>query len=199
MNIKEKFDAFFKKKDSNNLLTNLTILLIIGIIIVIFASTFNDDEENGSARDNNIQQFPNSNEESNELIDNYAENIERKLEDILGLIKGIGDVKVMVTLEDTAERIPAINTTESKESTKEKDAQGGTREVLKGDSTKEVVTSGGNGQDTLIVIKEVKPNVKGVIVVAQGAENPQLKEKVYRAVKTVLGISGNRVEVFTSN
>ena len=101
----------------------------------------------------------------------------------------------MVNLEDTAERIPAFNTTTINENTNENDSGGGAREVMREDLKQEVVTANG---DSMMIIKEVKPNVKGVIVVAEGAEDILVKEKLYSAVKTVLGIAGNKVEVYSS-
>ncbi|MTI48198.1 MAG: stage III sporulation protein AG [Firmicutes bacterium] len=190
---------FFKKENSKKFLTNLVIILIIGVMILIAASTFMDSDKEKNVTTGNNNNETTSDKQSTALIDDYANNIEKKLKNILGMINGIGEVEVMVTLEDTAEKIPAIDTTESKETTNEKDAQGGTREVIKDDLTKKIVTSNGNGEESLVVIKEIKPSVKGVIVVANGANDPVLKEKIYRAVKTVLGIPGNRVEVFSSN
>ncbi len=200
MNILDKVKKLVKNENSKQLLTNLFIFLVIGVIIMIAASTFTNDSDNktselGYDALNQTDQFTN---EQN-LIEDYAENLEKKLEEILSSISGIGKVKVMITLEDTAERIPAINTTESNENTTEKDAQGGTREVVKDDLAKQVVTSNNNGKESLVIIKEKKPKVNGVVVVAEGVENAELKEKIYRAVKTVLGIPGNKVEVFSSN
>ena len=53
-------------------------------------------------------------------------------------------------------------------------------------------------QGSLTVLKEIKPTIKGVIVIAKGADNLEVKEMLYEAVKTVLGISGNKVEVYSS-
>ena len=200
MNIINKMRNLFDKEDSKKFLANLFIILVIGVIIMIAASTFTNVNENkptvlGYESDNQTE----ISASEQDLIEDYAENLENKLEDILSSINGIGEVKVMITLEDTAERIPAINTTESNENTTEKDAQGGTREVFKDDVSKQVVTSNNNGKESLVIIKEIKPKVNGVVVVAKGAENAVLKEKIYKAVKTVLGIPGNKVEVFSSN
>lgn len=200
MNILDKIKKMLKQENSKKFTSNLFIVLIIGVIIMIVASSLNDQQSDGTQISNsNTQNQSNLDSKTSELIDSYSSEIENKLEDILSSIKGIGEVKVMVTLEDTAERVPAINTKETKETTMETDSEGGTREVNKDDLSKQVVTSGNNGEDSLIVIKEVKPKVKGVIVVAQGAEDPTLKEVIYRAVKTVLGVSGNKVDVFSSN
>ncbi len=200
MNIMEKIRKLLKNDNSKKFITNLSIFLIIGIMILIVASTFTgEDKKDDGTIGSNTTVKPEVQNTTNDLINDYASGIEKNLESILSKIKGIGEVHVMVTLADTAERIPAIDTTESKETTKEKDAQGGIREVFKDDRTNKVVTSSNSGTESLVVIKEVKPEVKGVVVVAEGVGDPVLKEKVYRAVKTVLGVPGNRVEVFSSN
>ena len=62
--------------------------------------------------------------------------------------------------------------------------------------TIQVVTND-NGEP--IVLKEIRPTIKGVIVLADGAEDLYIKEMLYEAVKTALGIPGNRVEVYSSN
>jgi len=102
----------------------------------------------------------------------------------------------MITLEDSSEKVPATNTTKTTETTKELDSEGGTREVNREDITSQMVSKSNDG--SLVLLKEVKPNVKGVIVVAEGANDLIIMEKLYEAVKTVLGISGNRVQVYSS-
>lgn len=198
MNLLDKLKEMMNKKDSKKFTSNLLVLLSIGIILLIASKVFLKDESGTSSYPVGDSTLDNRLiNEKNYLIDDYAKNIEDKLQEILGQIKGVGSVKVMVTLEDTAERIPVFNTTSSQEKSNEKDSQGGTRETSREDQTYQVVT--GKGSDSLLIVKEVKPKVKGVIVVAEGAEDIQVKERLYAAVRTVLGISANRVEVFSSN
>lgn len=199
MNLLSNIKNFFSKEKWSKNITNLAMLLVIGIIILIASSTFNSKNKGNSSlsliKENNQE---NMMVKQNSLIDAYTENVEEKLEKILSQIKGVGKVKVMVTLEDTVERIPAINTTNSSETTSEKDAQGGVREVIREDNTKQVVVNNSGSSKSLVVIKEVNPKIKGVIVVAQGAEDIYVKERLYLAVKTVLDIQGNRVEIYPS-
>ena len=109
-------------------------------------------------------------------------------------IKNVGEVDVMITYESSTEVIPASNITESNQVTEEKDAQGGTRTTVQEDMSKNVVTSGGN-QD-LIVIKEIKPQIRGVMVVAKGAGDIRVKTELVEAVKTIFQIPGYRVMVY---
>ncbi|AFS78388.1 stage III sporulation protein AG [Gottschalkia acidurici 9a] len=195
--IKDKIKEFMNKDNSKKFITNLTIAICIGIGLIILSDTLlpNKETVSKSTHDLDYVEEDQENKIKKNLIEDYSDNMEFKLKEILSEIKGVGEVKIMINLEDTAEIVPAFNTTTVNEQTNENDAQGGVRTVSRDDSKQEVVTSKG---DSLMVIKEVKPNVKGVIVVAEGAENIEVKEKLYSAVKTVLGISGNKVEVYSS-
>ena len=53
-----------------------------------------------------------------------------------------------------------------------------------------------NGGNEPIVLTEVQPLVRGVIVVAEGAEDIAVKLNLQYAVKTVLGIDDDCIEVF---
>ncbi|RKD34571.1 sporulation stage III protein AG [Thermohalobacter berrensis] len=195
MNFFDKFKNIFNKEESNKVFTTIITVFSIGLIILIGVSTF-IEPDNNAVMENSLKGLENENiNKDYSLINNYTSTLESKLETVLSQIKGVGQVEVMITLYDSAERIPAVNTTKTEEKTKEKDSQGGVREVIKQDYTEQVVVSNQNN-DSLVVIKEVKPKVKGVIVVAEGAEDLAVKEKLYTAVKTVLGISGNRVEIY---
>lgn len=196
MNIKEKIKELIEKATNRQFINNLAIILIIGIMILITTSIFIDNRKVKETDDSGMDMVEKNNKALNYLSDDYATFLEQKLERILSQIKGVGKVKVMITLEDTTEKIPAINSTTNSEKTNEKDSQGGTRETIREDSSEQVVIKGNDG--SVIIIKEIKPKVKGAIVVAEGAEDAQVKEKLYQAVKTVLDISGNKVEIYSS-
>lgn len=162
-------------------------------MLLITSSIFKQDKEKETIKkNNNIKEKKEEN-----YMEDYAYELEKKLEKILGQIKGAGKVNVMVTLDETTEKIPAVNKTENQEKTNEEDSQGGVREIKREDSSVQVVTKGNDG--SILVLKEIKPKVKGVIVVAEGAYDIEVKEQLYEAVKTALGISGNKVEVYSSN
>ncbi|NMA86336.1 MAG: sporulation stage III protein AG [Tissierellia bacterium] len=186
-----KLKALLEKMDNKKIIYNSFIILIIGIIFLIIANIFLDYKKD---LDTNSQLNSIGLENTN-IDQDYTTILERKLEEILGELKGVGKVKVMVTLEDTIEKVPAFNTNKNNETTSEIDSQGGTREIVREDMSIQMVTS---NDGNLMFIKEIKPTVRGVIVIAEGAENLEVKEMLYEAVKTVLGISGNRVEVYSS-
>lgn len=187
-----KIIEYFKHMNNKDIMRNLFVVLIIGIILFILADIF----INNSNTRNITTDSESKVENINYNYSDYSTLLESKLENVLSQLKGVGKVKVMITLEDTTEIIPAFNTTKNNENTKEIDSQGGTREIVREDMTMQMVT---NEEGEPIVLKEIKPTIKGVIVIADGAENLEVKEMLYEAVKTVLGIPGNRVEIYSRN
>ncbi|NLY67730.1 MAG: stage III sporulation protein AG [Tissierellia bacterium] len=188
-NLINKLKEYLKKSNNNEFIRNILIIFIIGIIVFLFADLMKD------SRNKTVYIKENETEETSQnMLSDYSTYLERKLEDILSQLKGVGEVKVMITLEETTEIVPAFNTTKNNETTKETDSQGGTREIVREDMTIQLVTG---DEGSPIVLKEIKPTIKGIIVIAEGAEDLHVKEMLYEAVKTVLGIPGNRVEVYS--
>lgn len=123
--------------------------------------------------------------------------LEQKLERILSQISGAGNVAVSVALKTSPELEYAINVSTSEKSITETDQAGGNRVTLDTTETGELVllrVSGSTGEQP-VIIKELKPEILGVLVVSQGANNPLLKAELTRSVQTLLGISPHQVNV----
>lgn len=171
-------------------------IIIVCIIILISWSTFIPNKEQEYIETENVK--PVTAEENN--ADLYKDSMDTELEKILSQINGVGDVKVMVTYETSAEVVPALNVTKSQQKTEEKDQQGGTRIIDQENTTENVVTvSGQEFNNAPIIIKEIKPIVRGVIVVAEGANNPQVRNELMEAVTTIFQIKSHKVKVYAKN
>ncbi len=185
-----KFKKYLDNLDNKKFIIKIFIILVLSVILLIMLNSYTSVDK----IDSTTVIKEGSNEYNNLVKDDYESYIEDKLSEILSKLKGVGKVDVMITLEDSIEKIPASNVTTTKEITNELDSQGGTREISREDETIQVVST----SNDVVVLKEVKPGIKGVIVVAEGAENSLVLEMLYEAVKTVLGISGNKVQIFPS-
>lgn len=173
---------------------NLLIVAMVAAIIVISTSTFfsKERENRNSIEGTDIQ----LNRQSISAA-TYEEQLEGKLSGILRQISGVGEVSVMVTLSSGKEVVPAFNTVESGSETNERDSGGGTRSVTQSSTDKRVASNSGSiTADQPLIVKEVMPEVKGVIVVAEGAKNPEVVERLTEAVQTVLGVPAFRVKVY---
>ncbi len=109
--------------------------------------------------------------------------LERRLEELLQSMEGVGRARVMITLESAAEQIVASDERKS-------GSDGSYSSELR------PATVSNAGREEPIVITELMPRVRGVIVLAEGAGDIRVKYNITAAVRTVLGIDEGSVEVF---
>lgn len=115
---------------------------------------------------------------------------------VLSSIEGVGRVEVMLTLERGPKYQYANTTDSSSKETVEQDTAGGTREITeKSNRIQMVITRSTQGLEEPVLISEVFPEIKGVLVVAQGAQNPRIKESITRAVQTALRLGAHKITV----
>ena len=141
----------------------------------------------------------NSNKNQDERISNNTtlkSSAEEDLEKVLSNIKGAGKVKVMITYDNGVEDVFAVNTEKKTDTVSEKSANGKSKNSETVTESKTLVTfKNDNGEEALVIV-ENEPKVKGVIVVAQGADNVNVKLDLQKAVETILQIKSSQVEIF---
>lgn len=191
--IKELLKELISRKN----VANIIVVLAVAVIALIFSSDLL--VKNSSSKTNVKETSGDTFVQQDSIFKTEEEIVEARLKEILEQIKGSGKVEVMVTFEMGPEIVPASNTVETRDTTEEKDSNGGVRIVTSENLTENVVTTNDNKGNNPLVIKEIKPQIRGVIVVAEGAEDAQVKMQLYDAVKTVLQISANRVQVYAKN
>lgn len=123
--------------------------------------------------------------------------LETDLEDILSKIEGVGQIKVRVILASGKQYEYAYNQNVEKRVTEEKDQQGGTRITTETKDGQQmiIVRDTQSNSERPVILKELRPPVKGVIVVAEGAKDSLVKSNLLQAVHTVLGIPVYKVTV----
>ncbi len=194
MSFFNKFKENIENMDLKKVILNLVAIIIFCSILLISWSSFFPEEEK-TINDNRelVTTFANKNED----IMDYKDSLDIQLEKILEQIDGVGQVDVMITYETSAEVVPAMNVTKSTQTTEESDRQGGTRIISQENTSENIVTvSSSDYKNSPIVIKEIKPVVRGVIVVAEGASDPVIKNNLIDAVTTVFQVKSNKVKVY---
>lgn len=189
-----KLINILKELVSKKYIANFLVILAIAVMALIVSKDFFVKDSNSE----NIYNDPIEEVLVQQTHQQMTEEelVEFRLKNILKNIKGVGEVEVMVTFEMGTEIIPASNTTKSEDTTEERDSGGGTRIISSENVTETVVIANETNGHKPLVLKEIKPMVNGVIVVAEGAENVEVKAKLYDAVKTVLQIPGHKVQVY---
>lgn len=173
------------EKDKKKIYGLLSLAAVCIIALVVLSGVPGDEDSKGEVS---------SKEEKEVVIESDKSSLEKKLVNILSQIDGAGELDVMVTFESSEEVEHAYNSNSTTETTKEKDAQGGERTTTTSSENKTMITSSAEGP---VVLKTTEAKIKGVIVVASGAEDPKVKETLYNAVQTSLQIAGHQVQIYS--
>lgn len=195
--LKEKLSLLLKTEKLGNKkkIENLVFLLVILIVTIIAINyIWNDKDKNvkqsatvNKPVDVNINDIGASNEE---------ENLEKKLENILSKINGVGKADVMITYNESTQIIPVYNKKEKTSNTDESDSGGGKRKVEEVDSSEEVVYTDSTGKGEIVTQKTISPKIEGAIIICEGADNPSIKTSVIQAVEAATGIATHKIQVF---
>ena len=176
-----------KKKIEN--LVSLIIILIITVIIMnrIWNGETQKTEENKTEGNTSVL----ATEE-----DTTKEELEKKLENILSTVKGVGEVNVFINYSESSSIEPLYDETTTTSTTEEGDSSGGTRNVTETETQKDVVFSEKSGNKEPVTQKTTMPVIQGAIVTAEGAEDVTVKTNIISAVGAVTGLSIDKVQVF---
>lgn len=204
------FKSFFKnsndeKKKRSGPLQYLAILLCVGLALMIFSNFSKSSglqesvpvfKEDTKAASDALPVFTGKNSSDGPLsMQDYEYTFEKQLRDALEQIVGVSDVTVMINLAETETKVFERNISLKEQKTDETDREGGKRKVE--DTTREnqvVIIRSGDKEEPLIA-KVEKPTIRGVLVVAKGVENIQVKTWVVEAVSRVLDVPSHRVSV----
>ena len=172
--MKNKIKEFFERvKNIKHLYVYVAVIIAL-IVCVFYFSNYKTKNET----DNNIS---NSTEDLTSA-EEYASYLENKLCNVLSNLSGVDNVSVAITLcEDV--RYEYATDTETKNI-----VSGGNQTTV----TTETVIMVSNEP---VVLKTIYPQIKGVVVVANGVKDIGLKMNILSAIETVLQVEPNAIKI----
>jgi stage III sporulation protein AG len=180
----------------------LIILGLLGAAIMLFNSFVNvkklDSENTG--REPPVSESSQATLQQGEInspdsFDSIEQAMEERTKGILEKIVGVGTVDIMVTVDSTEEIVVQRNMNDSQQKSEETDASGGKRQTTQYTRDGEIVTYSQSGDETPIITKRIKPQVRGVLVVAKGAENKVVRGLIEEAIEKGLNVPSYRISV----
>ena len=139
--------------------------------------------------------FVGSSSKENNSFHEYEQAYGDQLKSILQKIVGVGEVEVLVTIESTEEMTVDKNYNDNQTMTTERDNGGATRNISQVTRSGEVVVSQVSGDQKPLVLKYIKPKIRGVIVVAKGAENLTVKKMIIEAVERGMDVQASKISI----
>jgi len=181
--IKKVIEQIFSKETDTT--ARLKVIIAIGIAAMLLIAL---PDALGGCREKQIESADTQLEPME-----YAALLEERLEKLISQVEGAGETRVMVTLQNGVEYIYAsedktsINTSESLGNNGSQSS-----EAKENSENSYIIMKDDNGERAL-VRTELMPSVNGVVVVCEGADDPQVAERIKTVVTTALNISSKRV------
>lgn len=126
----------------------------------------------------------------------YEEMMEARVKEVLSHVEGVGEVDVLIVLKSSEEKVLYTDTSISSSQTRETDSSGGSRDIVSEEKEEAAVLSGssqGNGMP--IVEKELKPEISGIVISAQGGGSASVKAEISSAMEALFALPPHRIKV----
>ena len=190
-----KFDFFTKgdkgEKDKKKI-SFLFIMFLTGVLLLMLSKTFIKPSDDTKV-DNSII-APNTYKASDPQT--YEEKLEKRLEKEFANIDGVGKVEVVIMLKNSGEIVINKDTPSSETQSDEEDSEGGKRQTVQTESTEAtVLINNSDGSTKPIILKELEPEVSGVVIIAEGGDDLLVKNNLINAAKVLLDVPMHKIEV----
>ncbi len=178
---------------------NMAIMALLGILLMVIAIPVKKTEiqkDQTAAPENKSTASGTQETEEEDNTGGYAGELEERLESLLASMEGVGNVKVMVTLDSSREQVVEKDIPSTMDTTKETDSTGGSRDVINSrqeETTVYVTDSAGNKTPYVSKIRE--PSIEGVTVVAQGGGNAVIQKNITEVIQALFGIEAHKIKV----
>lgn len=124
----------------------------------------------------------------------YEKELEKRIKDILSRVEGVGGVDVMVVLKSSEEKVLHVDKNTSSSVTEEQD-DGGTRRNIQQQELSENTVLSGSGGSGPIIEKELRPEISGIIISADGGGSTVIKAEISEAMEALFGLPANKIKV----
>lgn len=192
------------KKPSIYVYVFIVIILGVGIMMASNLFTANQTNQtdsqfqtvfNNKAENKDAEAFGQKKNEDFKTTRDYEVYLQNEMKDALEMITGVDEVKVVIYVDATERKEFERDKVSQKQVTEEADQDGGKRVVEDTSIDDKLVIIKEGDKEGPIITQTVKPKVSGVLVVAKGADNIQVKKWIVEAVTRALDVPSHRVSV----
>lgn len=167
---KDKWKGLFRP-ENKKMRSNILLALLAGVLLLTLGRSFS-----GGEKEEQVQ-------ESRQQTVQADREIEERMAAILSEIAGAGEVDVMLTFRQTEEKMLAQNKTTEESG-----------ETLRLEETA-ILLEDGKGNTSPVILTENSPIPEGVVIVAQGGDDPVVSAALHQAAQALLDIPAHKVAV----
>ncbi len=168
-------------------------IVVVGILLMVLPGMWTNKQEYNKLPESTAGIAEKLSTSYNSSLTALEELLNAEVSEVLSQVAGAGKVAVTVRLEGSTKKEYVLNTADDKSTVEERDSDGGIRIVTEESCKKEVAFAQKDGEP--LVFKEVSPRIEGVLIVADGAGDGEVKENLGKAVQAMLGVPAHRIIV----
>lgn len=181
---------------------NMIVFVLLGILLLVIAIPLDSDKDK-----NNANEVVKKEEDTSErnmageevFMDEsmeYCLALETRIEEILSVMDGVGNVQAMVTISTSRERIVEKDEPVNRTTVTESDGNGGKRSTNESSFEYETIyETDGEGNKTPYVVKQIEPEIQGITVVAQGGGNAIIQKNISDVLEALFHIEAHKIKV----
>lgn len=189
----------------------LLIGLLTGVLLIVVAIPVKKEDgkrsqtgqgektsqsENGTLWDGGGDEGDGNGKEQGGALDAYTRGMEERLSEALSQVEGVGKVKVLITWKTSAEKVVEKDMPFSSQRVEEEDGNGGQRITTEEERGAETIyQQAEDGSRTPYVVKEIRPQAEGVLVIAQGGGNPTTAQNILEAVQALFPLDSHKIKI----
>ena len=184
----EQIRSFGKQRKKEQL---LTAVLVVVILLLAFWPSAADHEEQEKQQTEEVQPQV----QATETNADERKKLEDDLKRILLQVDGVGEVDVAVTMESTGRKLVEKDVPLSESSVDETGNGTNSKKESKNSEEATVYLENADGTKAPYVVEETMPVVRGVLVVAQGADDPQVVAEIKEAAMALFHLEAHKIKV----
>lgn len=151
------------------------LLVILAGVVLLLLPPLWEKESAGEEEETQAPQEVNT--------EDSAAALERRLEEALSQIQGVGEADVILTLKSGPQKILAQD---SETSISERGTEA---------SVSSVLISRGSGEEDAIVVQQLSPQYQGALVICSGGDDPEVRLRLVEAVSALTGLGADKISV----
>lgn len=184
----EQIRSFGKQRKKEQL---LTAVLVVVILLLAFWPSAADHEKQEKQQTEEVQPQV----QATETNADERKKLEDDLKRILLQVDGVGEVDVAVTMESTGRKLVEKDVPLSESSVDETGNGTNSKKESKNSEEATVYLENADGTKAPYVVEETMPVVRGVLVVAQGADDPQVVAEIKEAAMALFHLEAHKIKV----
>lgn len=172
------------------------ILILAGILLFIIILPTEQKEELNQEKQSGIDIIEKQETTNTKEDESYEKKMEDKLGKAIQYIEGVGQTKVIITYESSAETIIEKDKDIDQSKIIEKDNQGGEREEEFYKNTEDTIyETSSNGDQEPYIVKTILPKVEGVVIICQGGGSKTVEKNLTEVIQALFGIEPHKIKV----